>query len=57
MLSSKEPLRFAAAVARVVSDYELRDRLARAAAERVAGLSLERSSSRFVELVRGAVGR
>jgi glycosyltransferase involved in cell wall biosynthesis len=55
VLPTKEPLRFAAAVARVVSDPELRARFAGAAATRVADLSPARSGARFVELVRGAL--
>jgi glycosyltransferase involved in cell wall biosynthesis len=56
LLDSKEPLRFAAAVARVLSDAALRDRLAVAAAARVASLSLDRSTQRFVALVKEAIG-
>lgn len=56
VLASKEPLRFAAAVARVVGDARLRRQLAAAAARRVDGFSLEGSRQRFVELVRTAVG-
>lgn len=56
VLSSKEPLRFAAAVHRVVSDNGLRARLAVAAARRVEELALSRSKVRFVSLVRQAVG-
>lgn len=55
VLPGKEPLRFAAAVARVVGDAALRGRLAAAAARRVAELSVERSTARFVELVRQTV--
>lgn len=56
VLSTKEPLRFAAAVARVRDDAGLRSRLAAAAARRVAALSVEKSTTRFVDLVRAAVG-
>jgi len=55
ILPSKEPLRFATAVARVVRDAELRRRLAGAARQRVAEFSLDRSTKRFVEAVRRAV--
>jgi glycosyltransferase involved in cell wall biosynthesis len=51
LLDSKEPLRFAAAVARVVSDAELGARLATAAARRVAHFDVTRSQARFVELL------
>jgi L-malate glycosyltransferase len=56
VLPDKDPLRFATAVARVLSDDRLRSRLARNAAERVASYSLDRSRARFVDLVRQAVG-
>ena len=56
VLADKEPLHFAASVARVVDDEALRRRLARAAARRVADYSVERSRRRFVDLVLGAVG-
>jgi glycosyltransferase involved in cell wall biosynthesis len=56
VLDGREPLRMAAAVARVVTDAPLRARLADAAARRVAAFSLERSTERFVSLVRRAVG-
>ena len=56
VLADKEPLHFATAVARVRGDEALRDRLAAAAAERVAAYSLERSRRRFVDLVARAVG-
>lgn len=55
-LPDKSPLRFAAAVHRVVEDGALRGRLAAAAAHRAAGFSVTRSRARFVELVRQAVG-
>jgi L-malate glycosyltransferase len=54
VLDAKEPLRFAAAVARVVSDTELQERLALAAARRVAHFDLNRSKARFVELLTAA---
>ena len=55
VLPTKDPLPFAAAVHRVVSDEALRDRLRRAAAGRVATFSLDRSRRRFVELIGEAV--
>jgi glycosyltransferase involved in cell wall biosynthesis len=55
VLDDKEPLRFAAAVHRVVVDGPLRVRLAEAAARRVSSFSLARSTERFVALVREAV--
>lgn len=55
VLSSKEPLRFAAAVARLLEDAALRARLGAAACRRVADLALPRSSARFVEAVRAAL--
>lgn len=56
VLATKDPVRFAAAVARVVTDGRLRERLGAAAARRVSGFGLERSTARFVELIRRAVG-
>ncbi len=56
VLPTKEPLRFATAVARVVDDAALRARLAEAAARRVAEFSVARATERFVGLVREAVG-
>jgi glycosyltransferase involved in cell wall biosynthesis len=56
VLDDKEPARFAAAVARVMGDPELRRRLAAAAAERVEAYSVRHSLPRFVDLVRQAVG-
>lgn len=56
VLPTKEPLHFAAAVARVMGDRALRDRLAAAAARRVEDLAVDRSAARFVGLVRAAVG-
>jgi L-malate glycosyltransferase len=55
VLPTKDPVRFAAAVGRVVSDGDLRGRLRASASERVAELGVERSTARFVELVRTAV--
>jgi glycosyltransferase involved in cell wall biosynthesis len=54
VLGSKEPLRFAAAVNRVLSDAELRRRLAEAAVRRVDHFDLGRSKARFVELLTNA---
>jgi glycosyltransferase involved in cell wall biosynthesis len=54
VLDSKEPLRFAAAVARVLDDGELRRRLSAAATRRVAHFDLGRSKARFVELLTAA---
>ncbi len=51
VLDSKEPLRFAAAVARVVSDQELRSHLGVAAAARVTHFDRDASARRFVELL------
>jgi glycosyltransferase involved in cell wall biosynthesis len=56
VLPSKAPLVFAAAVNRVMTDPALRSRLAAAAARRVDELSVQRSTDRFVSLVRQAVG-
>lgn len=56
VLPRKDPLLFATAVARVLEDAELRQRLQRAADERVADFALERSRRRFVELLAQAVG-
>jgi L-malate glycosyltransferase len=54
VLGSKEPLRFAAAVAKVLGDAGLRDHLSSAAARRVAHFDLGRSRARFVELLSAA---
>jgi len=51
VLDSKEPLRFAAAVARVLDDAELRRNLSVAAAQRVADFNWQASARRFVELL------
>jgi len=56
VLPSKEPLRFAAAVARVLGDAELRRHLAAAAARRVADFDRKTSAQRFVELLAAATG-
>jgi glycosyltransferase involved in cell wall biosynthesis len=55
LLDTKEPLRFAAAVARVLEDAELRAHLAAAARRRVAHFDLATSTERFVGLLAGAV--
>jgi L-malate glycosyltransferase len=54
VLPSKDPLRFAAAVRRVVADDGLRARLATAARGRVGAFARDASTTRFVELVRAA---
>jgi glycosyltransferase involved in cell wall biosynthesis len=56
VLPDKSPLPFAAAVARVVGDPDLRARLAAAARRRVDHYAVKRSTERFVGLVREAVG-
>lgn len=56
VLPDKSPLRFAAAVARVIDDPALRARLVAAAARRADAFSLDRSTRRFVDLVRHAIG-
>ncbi|HVX22279.1 MAG TPA: glycosyltransferase family 4 protein [Acidimicrobiales bacterium] len=56
VLPDKAPLRFAAAVHRVVTDSGLRRRLSEAATRRVAAFSVQRSTDRFVDLIRRAVG-
>jgi len=56
VLPDKHPLPFAAAVHRVVTDQDLRRRLSAAAADRVAAFSVDRSTDRFVDLIRQAVG-
>jgi len=56
VLPDKNPLRFAAAVHRVVTDGDLRRRLSAAAVRRVDAFSVDRSTDRFVQLVRNAVG-
>ena len=57
VLSTKEPLVFAAAVARVIGDPELRAHLAANAARRVLNYDLARSEAKFVSLLREAVAR
>ena len=56
VLPTKDPLRFAAAVHRVVTDDALRARLADAARARAASFSIERATARHVELIRRAIG-
>lgn len=56
VLATKEPLRFAAAAHRVVADDALRTRLAAAARQRVERFARERSTDRFVALVREVTG-
>lgn len=55
VLPDKQPLRFAAAVARVMNDAALRTHLVEAARSRAEQFSLERSRRRFVELVTTAI--
>jgi glycosyltransferase involved in cell wall biosynthesis len=54
VLESKEPLRFAATVAKVLADDELRRQLSEAARRRVQHFALARSRARFVELLSAA---
>ncbi|MGH8989657.1 MAG: glycosyltransferase family 4 protein, partial [Acidimicrobiales bacterium] len=54
LLATKEPLRFATTVHRVVADEVLRRRLSRAASRRAAAFALDSSAARFVALVRDA---
>lgn len=56
VLPDKSPLKFAAAVNRVLTDKVLNKRLSNAAATRVADFSLERSTRNFVDLVKDAIG-
>jgi glycosyltransferase involved in cell wall biosynthesis len=56
VLPTKEPLRFAAAVHRVVSDADLHARLSAAATRRVERFALARSTDRFVELLAAVTG-
>jgi glycosyltransferase involved in cell wall biosynthesis len=56
LLRSKEPLRFAASVHRVIEDARLRAQLVEAGARRAEAFSLPNSRRRFVELVVEAVG-
>lgn len=53
-LPSKEPLRFAAAVARIIEDAQLRTYLVEAGRRRIAEFSLVRSMAHFVDVVRDA---
>lgn len=55
VLPDKDPLRFAAAVDRVVTDTILRDRLCEAASRRMSNFSLVESRDRFVELILRAI--
>ena len=52
LLDSKEPLRFATAVHRVVTDPELRERLRSAGRRRAADFAVDRSTERMVRLIR-----
>jgi glycosyltransferase involved in cell wall biosynthesis len=54
LLGSKQPLRFAAAVARVLHDADLRARMAAAAGRRVKAFEKGASAARFVDLLRAA---
>ncbi len=56
VLPTKDPLRFATAVHRAVTDEVLGSRLSEAARRRVETFALETSTARFVELVREATG-
>ena len=56
LLADKSPLRFAAAVGRVLSDGTLRQHLSAAGLARAAGFNLPDSQRRFVSLVQGAIG-
>ena len=56
LLPDKSPLRFAAAVGRVLSDSSLRRHLSEAGLARAAGFNLPDSQRRFVSLVQGAIG-
>ena len=51
LLDSKQPLRFAAAVARVLEDGALRDRMAAEATRRLKDFEKTRSADRFVDLL------
>lgn len=55
VLADKEPLAFAAAVARVLDDVPLRRHLRAAAGRRLGDFDVRRSTDRFVEAVRRAV--
>jgi L-malate glycosyltransferase len=56
LLATKEPLRFAASVHRVVEDKRLRTQFVEAGARRAESFSLSNSRRRFVDLVVDAVG-
>jgi len=56
LLSDKSPLRFAAAVGRILNDDTLRRHLAAAGLARAAAFNLPDSQRRFVSLVQRAVG-
>jgi glycosyltransferase involved in cell wall biosynthesis len=56
VLPDKSPARFAASVAKVLSDAVLREHLAAAGLERAASFSLPDSQRKFVSLVQAAVG-
>jgi glycosyltransferase involved in cell wall biosynthesis len=56
VLPDKSPLRFAAALNKVLADRDLYDRLSKAALARVSEFSVERSTHDFVELVKEAIG-
>jgi glycosyltransferase involved in cell wall biosynthesis len=55
VLDSKEPLVFATAVAKTLSDQTLRAHLRAAGARRLASFSLEDSRQRFVQLIRQTI--
>jgi glycosyltransferase involved in cell wall biosynthesis len=57
VLDSKEPLRVAAAIDRVVHDGELRAALGHEAERRLSCMSLDRSSGRFAEVISSAIAR
>jgi glycosyltransferase involved in cell wall biosynthesis len=57
VLDSKEPLRVAAAIDRVVGDAGLREALSREAGRRLSSLSLERSSGHFAEVISSVISR
>jgi len=56
VLADKSPVRFAAAVQRVLSDHALRQHLAATGRTRAADFNLAESQRRFVSLVQTAVG-
>jgi L-malate glycosyltransferase len=55
LLGDKDPVRFAAAVARVLDDPELRHRLTAAGRRRAECFNLERTRTRMLGAIRGAV--